>query len=114
MNGGEEYASVDLFCKRTGVARQVLEVGNQLSNVKTERMHRTVLKLARSMMFACALPLHFWGDAVQYAVHILNRSPTRVNEHKASPIEVLTGKAPDLRSIVVFGSSCSVYRDLRK
>ncbi|CAI5701793.1 unnamed protein product [Peronospora effusa] len=27
------------------------------------------------MMFACALPLQFWGDAVQYAVYILKRSP---------------------------------------
>uniref|UniRef100_A0AAV1TVX0 Retroviral polymerase SH3-like domain-containing protein n=1 Tax=Peronospora matthiolae TaxID=2874970 RepID=A0AAV1TVX0_9STRA len=66
------------------------------------------------MMFACALPLQFWGDAVQCAVYILNRSPTRANAKRASPIEVLTGKVPDLRSIVVFGSSCSVYRDPRK
>ena len=77
-------------------------------------MHRTVLNLARSMIFACALPLQFWGDAVQYAVHILNRSPTRANAKRASPIEVLTGNASDLRTIVVFGSSCSVYRDPRK
>ncbi|CAI5703664.1 unnamed protein product [Peronospora effusa] len=66
------------------------------------------------MMFACALPLQFWGNAVQYAVHILNRSPTRANAKRASPIVVMTGKAPDLRSIVVFGSSCSVYRDPSK
>lgn len=77
-------------------------------------MHRTVLNLARSMMFASALPLHFWGDAVQYAVHILKPSPTRANAKRASPIEVLTGKSPDLRCIVVFGSSCSFDRDPRK
>uniref|UniRef100_A0AAV1UMW7 Uncharacterized protein n=1 Tax=Peronospora matthiolae TaxID=2874970 RepID=A0AAV1UMW7_9STRA len=94
-DGEGEYANVDLFCKRTGVARQVSEARNQASNGKSERMHRT-------------------GDAVQYAVHILNRSPTRANAKRASPIEVLTGKSPDLRSIVVFGSSCSVYRDPRK
>uniref|UniRef100_A0AAV1TM40 Retroviral polymerase SH3-like domain-containing protein n=1 Tax=Peronospora matthiolae TaxID=2874970 RepID=A0AAV1TM40_9STRA len=38
------------------------------------------------MMFACALPLMFWGDAVLYAVHILNRSPTRANAKRASPL----------------------------
>ena len=59
------------------------------------------------------LPLHFWGDAVQYAVYILNRSPTRANTKQASPIKVLTGTAPDLREIVLFGSLCSVYRDPR-
>uniref|UniRef100_A0AAV1TST7 Uncharacterized protein n=1 Tax=Peronospora matthiolae TaxID=2874970 RepID=A0AAV1TST7_9STRA len=66
------------------------------------------------MMFVCALPLMFWGDAVLYAVHILNRSPTRANAKRASPLEVLTGKTPDLRGIDVFGSQCSVYRDPRK
>uniref|UniRef100_A0AAV1T269 Reverse transcriptase Ty1/copia-type domain-containing protein n=1 Tax=Peronospora matthiolae TaxID=2874970 RepID=A0AAV1T269_9STRA len=66
------------------------------------------------MMFACALPLMFWGDAELYAVHILNWSPTRANAKRASPVEVLMGKTPDLRGIVVFGSQCSVYRDPRK
>ena len=107
-DGGGEYANLDLFCKRTGVTRQVSEAGNQASNGKAERMHRTVLNLARSMMFACGLPFHFWGDAVQYASYILNRSPTRANAKRASPLEVLTGKVPDLRKIVVFGSTCSV------
>ena len=58
-----------------------------------------MLNLVRSMTFACALPLQFWGDAVQYAVHIFNRSLTRSNEKKASTIEVLTGKASDLRRV---------------
>uniref|UniRef100_A0AAV1V4U7 Uncharacterized protein n=1 Tax=Peronospora matthiolae TaxID=2874970 RepID=A0AAV1V4U7_9STRA len=66
------------------------------------------------MMFANALPLQYRGDAVQYAVYILNRSPTRANEKRASPLEMLKGKVPDLRGIVVFGSACSVYRDPRK
>ena len=51
---------------------------------------------------------------MQYAIHILNRSPTRANAKRASRIEVLTGKAPYSRRIVVFGPSCSVYRDPRK
>uniref|UniRef100_A0AAV1U6N4 Integrase catalytic domain-containing protein n=1 Tax=Peronospora matthiolae TaxID=2874970 RepID=A0AAV1U6N4_9STRA len=62
-DGGREYANVDLFCERKGVARQVSEARNQASNGKAKRMHRTVLNLARSMMFACALPLILWGDA---------------------------------------------------
>ena len=51
---------------------------------------------------------------MQYAIYILNRSPTRANAKRASRIEVLTGKAPYSRRIVVFGPSCSVYRDPRK
>ena len=96
-DGGGEYANVDLFCKRTGVARQISEARNQASNGKTERMHRTILNLARSMMFACALPLNFWKDAVLYAVYVLNKIPTRSNSERVSTLEMLTGTAPDLR-----------------
>uniref|UniRef100_A0AAV1TEW2 Integrase catalytic domain-containing protein n=1 Tax=Peronospora matthiolae TaxID=2874970 RepID=A0AAV1TEW2_9STRA len=113
-DGGGEYQNVDLFCKRTGVARQVSEARNQASNGKAERMHRTVLNMARSIIFASHLPLTFWGDAVEYAAYILNRSPTSANLQRASPIQVLTKVVPDLRNIVVFGSSCTVYRDPRK
>ena len=112
-DGGGEYANVNLFYKRAGVARQVLEVRNQASNDKAERMHRTVLNLARSMMFECGPLLHFWGDAVQYAACILNRSPTRANTKQESKIKVLTGTVPHLREIVEFGSLCSAYLDPR-
>ena len=51
-DGGGEYSNVDRFCKRTGVARQISEARNQALNGKAERMHRTVLNMARSMIFA--------------------------------------------------------------
>lgn len=76
---GAEYQNVDIFCKRTGVARQKSEARNQASNGKAERMHRTIMNMARCMIFARGLPLGFWGDAVQYAAYILNRSQSNLN-----------------------------------
>ena len=87
-DGGGEYANVDLFCKSTGVARQISEARKQASNGKAERMHRTVLNMTRSMIFASRLPVSFWGDAVEYDAYILNRSPTSANEKRASPIDI--------------------------
>ncbi|KAE9066566.1 hypothetical protein PF010_g27809 [Phytophthora fragariae] len=113
-DSGGEHASVDLFCKRTGVARQRSEARNQANNGKAERMHRIIMNMARCMIFACGLPLRFWGDAVQYAAYILHRAPTNSNPGRASPLEVLTGKSPPLGEIVVFGSPCTVYHDPRK
>lgn len=110
-DGGGEYRNVDMLCKEIGVTRQVSEAGNQASNGKAERMHRTVLNMARCMLFSSGLPLHFWGDAVQYATYILNRSPSRANVKRASPIEVLTGNKPSLADFVAFGSPCTAYRD---
>ena len=50
-----------------GVARQVSEARNQATDGKAERLHRTFLNMARSMIFARKLPLSFWGDAVEYS-----------------------------------------------
>lgn len=108
---GGEYENVDLFCKRTGVERQRSVARNQASNGNAERMHRTTMNMARCMIFACELPLRFWGDAVQYTAYILNRAPTYANAGRASTMKSLTKVTPTLGEIVVFGSPCTVYRD---
>ncbi|GMF44999.1 unnamed protein product [Phytophthora fragariaefolia] len=113
-DSGGEYQNVDMFCKMTGVARQRSEARNQSSNGKAERMHRTIMNMARCMIFACGPPLNFSGDAVQYAAHFLNRAPTIPNPGRASPIKLLTKQTPSLGEIVVFGSPCTVYRDPAK
>ncbi|OWZ21026.1 hypothetical protein PHMEG_0004491 [Phytophthora megakarya] len=54
-----EYQNVEEFCRASGVCRQVSETNNQASNGKAERMHRTILNMARCMLFASGLPLKF-------------------------------------------------------
>ncbi|KAG3089481.1 hypothetical protein PI124_g124 [Phytophthora idaei] len=54
---------LDLFCKDTGIAQQVSEQRDQASNGKAERMHHPIMNMVRSIVFACGLPLSFWGDA---------------------------------------------------
>ncbi|POM62933.1 hypothetical protein PHPALM_27859 [Phytophthora palmivora] len=56
-----EYQNVDLFCKKAGVARRRSEANNQVSNGKAERMHRTIINTAKSIVFACGLPLSVGG-----------------------------------------------------
>ena len=99
-DSGGEYENVDLFCKEHGVARQRSEARNQASNGKAERMHRTIMDMARCMIFSCELPLSFWGDAVQYAAYVLNRSPTNANPDKVSPLQLLTNEVPALGEIL--------------
>ena len=96
------------------MARQRSEARNQASNGKVERMHRTIMNMARSKIISSGLPLSFFGgDAVQYSAYVLTWSPTNANSGKASSMEILTNVAPTLSSTVVFGSPCSVYRDLK-
>nr|CCA21027.1 copia LTR rider putative [Albugo laibachii Nc14] len=109
-DGGGEHRNFDMFCKSTGVRRQVSEANNQASNGKAECMHRNMLNMARCMMFASGFPSHFWGDAVQYAADILNQ-PKQLEFKSGSPFEILTGKNPIISARVAFGSPCTVYRD---
>ncbi|CAH0475426.1 unnamed protein product [Peronospora belbahrii] len=37
------------------------------------------LVLRDSMIFGWDMPLSFWGDDAEYAVYILNRSPSKAN-----------------------------------
>lgn len=77
-------------------------------------MHRTIFNMVRCMIFDSALPTSFWSDAAEYATYILNRSSSRSNEDRKSPLEVITGKSPGLRDVVAFGASCTVRRDPKK
>ena len=108
-DGGGEYKPLDLFCKEANVSSQVSDRDNQASNRKAERMHRTIMNMVQSMVFASGFPLTFWGDAAEYATYILNRSPTKANEGGISPIEMMTNKRPVLNDIVVFGSPCTIH-----
>jgi hypothetical protein len=108
-DGGGEYAKIDLFCERAGIARQRTEADNPASNGKAEHMHRTVLNMARCIIFNCRLPMYFLGDAVKYATYVLNRSPCKANTKRMSPLEMLKGN-PNLIHVVTFGSPCMVYR----
>ena len=74
-------------------------------------MHHPTLNMARSMIFACNLSLHFLCDTVEYTAYILNRSPTSANSKHASPPEVLSHAVPDMQDIVVFGLTCGVQRE---
>ena len=66
-DGGGEYKPLDVFCKETGIARQISERDNQARNGKAERMHRTIMSMVRSLVSASGLPLKFWGDVAKYA-----------------------------------------------
>ncbi len=56
-DGGLEYRNIDPFCQKTGVARQLTEPNSPAFNGKAERMYRTILNMARCMIFYCGLSI---------------------------------------------------------
>ncbi|KAF0721313.1 hypothetical protein Ae201684_019178 [Aphanomyces euteiches] len=71
-------------------------------------MIRTLMDMARAMLFSCDIATTFWSHAVQYAAYIRNYVGTRSNADSRSPLEVLTQKAPRISHILEFGSICTV------
>ena len=116
-DGGGKYVteSVELFCKNAGIRRQKTEASTPQSNGKSERMNRTIFNMVRCMLFGSEVPLSHWSDAAEYAVYILNRSPTRANPNRASLLKLLTGKLPDYKmssSLVLHGRFGAIRRNI--
>lgn len=70
-----------------------------------ERKHRHLLETARALFFQANLPLKFWGDCVQSAVHLINRMPlTSLNG--LTPYEKLFGSNPSCSNLKIFSCLC--------
>ena len=61
--------------------------------------------MVRSMMSQSDLPISFWGYALETAVFILNRVPSKAVEK--TPYEIWTGKTPSLSFLKIWG--CEAY-----
>ncbi|TLX69973.1 DDE-type integrase/transposase/recombinase, partial [Labilibacter sediminis] len=74
---GGEYLSIEFndYLKECGIVSQLTPPRTPQLNGVAERRNRTLLYMVRSMMSRAALPIHFWGYALETAAHILNIVP---------------------------------------
>ncbi|CAL8133186.1 unnamed protein product [Prunus armeniaca] len=72
-------------------------------NGVAERKNRTVVEMAKSMLHEKGILYEFWTEAVNTAVYLLNRCPTKVLK-KVTPFEAYTSRKPGIAHLKVFGS----------
>jgi hypothetical protein len=106
--GGEYMAkAVQDTLKQRGIEHHLTIPGSPQSNGKAERFNRTITDKAMAMLHTAGLSFGFWEYAMNAAVHIYNRSPTRTLKW-CTPFEVwYSGKVPDVSHLRVFG--CKGY-----
>ncbi|KAI5321217.1 hypothetical protein L3X38_030288 [Prunus dulcis] len=69
-DGGGEYISNEFnrFCDEMRMERQLTVAYSPQQNTVAERKNRTIVEMAKSMMFEKSIPLEFWAEAVNTAI----------------------------------------------
>ena len=108
-NGGEYTSkSFRAFCEEKGIVTMYSIPRNPENNGKAERYNRTVMEMARCLIFDSGLPKEMWGEAVLTSVYTLNcLTSCAIAEPNITPVEIWSGFKPDLTKIRVFG--CTAY-----
>ena len=108
-NGGEfcekEFKK---FCRECGIARQKTTPYTPQQNGVAERMNRSLMEKARSMLSGAGLGQEFWALAVDTACYLKSRSPTLALVDK-TPYEVWFGQKPSVAHVRVFGCEAFVH-----
>lgn len=103
-NGGE-YVSKEFeeYLKSRGINHELTVPYSPAQNGVAERMNRTLMESARTMIGYAGLSESYWGEAVATAAYIRNRVPTRALKEKMSPYQKWYGRSADLSHLKVFG-----------
>jgi len=112
-DNGKEYLSkeFDNFLAQNGIQRQLTAPYCPEQNGVAERVNRTVIEKARSMMHDKDIPIAFWAEAVSTAVYLKNRSPTKSLLGKV-PEELWMKQKISIAHLRVFG--CTAYAHIPK
>ena len=79
----------------------------QLNGV-AERLNRTLLERIRAFTHSSGLPKSLWGEVLQHATWLKNRTATCALDGKM-PFEALYGQPPDLSALQSWGTTVLVH-----
>ena len=107
---GGEFCSqeFDEFCKIQGISRQLTTPHTPQQNGVAERKNRTIMNMVRSMLSEKEMPREFWPEACNWAIYVLNRSPTLAVKD-ITPEQAWTGRKPCVDQFRVFGCVAHVH-----
>ena len=110
IDAGGKFKSEGLrtFLKELGlnILTSVLHMHQQ--NGRAEQFIRTIVDKAQAIHLEACIPQNWWEFAVNYAVHVYNRTPLNcASSDYKTPFERLQHTKPDVAHLRVFG--CGAY-----
>ena len=110
-NGKGEYDNHQFkyFLAESGISFEPSAPYNQDQNGVSERMIRTIIEKARTMLHDAGLPYCFWDEAVRTAVYLINRSPSKALPSSLTPYEAWYKRKPPMIHLGPFGCDAYVY-----
>lgn len=113
-NGGEYINfKFQAFLKLHGIRHQTTVPHTPQQNGVAERANRTVMEKARCMLQDAGLDNKFWAEAVNTAVYLKNRTPTKA-VMGFTPEEKWTNKKVNLAHLHIFGCIAYAMTNIRK
>ena len=114
-NGRGEYDNqlFQEYLTSQGITYEPSAPYTQHQNGVSERMIRTVMERARTILLESQLEDHFWAEAVNTSVYLHNRSPTQAL-NGITPYEAWHGCKPPLEHLRRFGCDAYVYVPLER
>ena len=107
-NGGEYLSSAfQNYLKERGIRHEFTVRHSPQQNGVSERMNRTLVESALSMIAHAGLSNIFWAEAISAAAYVRNRLPTTTLKEREIPYERWYGRKPNVSHFRVFG--CMAY-----
>lgn len=107
-NGGE-YINHEMkrFCSDKGIVMQTTVPYSPELNGVAERMNRTLVDKARTILIDSNLSKNLWGEAIYFSAYVTNRSPTA--SLQVTPSEMWEMRKPNVQNLRVFGSTAYAH-----
>ncbi|GMF22451.1 unnamed protein product [Phytophthora lilii] len=104
-DNGTEFVNkkVAELCSKNGIMHQRTVPYSPQQNGVAERMNRTIMEKARSMLYYKGVSTEWWAEAVSTAIYLINRSTNTANP-KVTPYELSFKEKPRMEPLRVFGS----------
>ncbi|EKG09436.1 Integrase catalytic core, partial [Macrophomina phaseolina MS6] len=115
IDAGTEFAvtQLEVYCKKRGIKLELSTPYTPEQNGKSEKSNHITETRIRAMLQGANLPFGLWPEALNTAIKIVNRTPTRINENNKTPFQSISEKLklsqalPNLSNWRTFG--CTAY-----